>query len=112
MVVGSFCGKLIARPEVTLLIVNDFWRPRSIHGSVDAVVKIPQKLSFRSAALSREESAVSLPATSRFLADKPGFGMTRVGSFLRKLQYQPNSRFETILQWMCHVPLFHRLADA
>jgi hypothetical protein len=34
-------------------------------------------LSFRSAEFSREESAVSLPAVSRFLADKSGFGMTR-----------------------------------
>jgi Domain of unknown function (DUF305) len=36
----------------------------------------PKELSFRSAALSREESAASLPAASRFLADEPGFGMT------------------------------------
>jgi hypothetical protein len=28
---------------------------------------------------SREESAVSLPAASRFLADKPGVGMTSGG---------------------------------
>jgi hypothetical protein len=28
--------------------------------------------------LSREESAVSLLAASRFLADRPGFGMTRL----------------------------------
>jgi hypothetical protein len=34
-------------------------------------------MSFRSAALSREESAVSPLAASRFLADKAGFGMTR-----------------------------------
>jgi hypothetical protein len=39
------------------------------------ILKIQKGLSFRSAALSREESAVSLP-TSRFLADRPGFGMT------------------------------------
>jgi hypothetical protein len=38
----------------------------------------PKKLSFRSAAVSREESAVLLPAESRFLASKPGFGMTSV----------------------------------
>jgi len=33
-----------------------------------------------------EESAAALPATSRFLADKPGFGTTRsgVGRFCRK----------------------------
>jgi hypothetical protein len=36
-------------------------------------------LSFRSAAFSREESAVSLLAASRFLADNAGFGMTRDG---------------------------------
>jgi hypothetical protein len=35
-------------------------------------------LSFRSAELSREESAASLPAGSRFLADTAGFGMTRL----------------------------------
>jgi hypothetical protein len=40
-------------------------------------LKIPQELSFRSAALSREESAASLSAASRFLVDKAGFGMTR-----------------------------------
>jgi hypothetical protein len=39
--------------------------------------KSPKDLSFRSAGLSREESAVSLPATTRFLADKTGFRMTR-----------------------------------
>jgi hypothetical protein len=48
-------------------------------------------LSFRSAALSREESAVFLLAASRFLADKPGFGMTRGGVFLRKLHHDPDS---------------------
>jgi hypothetical protein len=37
----------------------------------------PKGLSFRSAALSREESAVLLLAVSRFLADKDGFGMTK-----------------------------------
>ena len=41
----------------------------------------PRGLSFRSAALSREESAVPLLAASRFLADKSGFGMTRVRLF-------------------------------
>ena len=44
-----------------------------------AILKVPKELSFRSAAFSREESAVSLPAANRFLADKSGFGMTRVG---------------------------------
>jgi hypothetical protein len=39
-------------------------------------------LSFRSAPLSREESAFSLPAENRFLADKPGFGMTVTGNIL------------------------------
>jgi hypothetical protein len=34
--------------------------------------KIPKGLSFRSAGLSREESAVSLLAGSRFLADEAG----------------------------------------
>ena len=43
-----------------------------------------EDLSFRSESLSREESAVS-PPTSRFLADKTGFGMTRVRMFLRRL---------------------------
>src|SRR4029077_13456561 len=40
-------------------------------------LEIPKELSFRSAALSREESAASLPAASRFLADRASFGMTR-----------------------------------
>jgi hypothetical protein len=39
--------------------------------------EIPKGLSFRSAVLSREESAASLPAVSRFLADNAGFGMTK-----------------------------------
>jgi hypothetical protein len=39
----------------------------------------------------REESAVSLLAESRFLADKAGFGMTRIGRFLRKLHHYPMS---------------------
>jgi hypothetical protein len=43
-------------------------------------------------AFSREESAVALPAESRFLADKPGFGMTKDGvemeSPFRKLRYE------------------------
>jgi hypothetical protein len=43
-------------------------------------------LSFRSAGWWREESAVSLLAASRFLADKAGFGMTRT-VFLRKLHH-------------------------
>jgi hypothetical protein len=47
-------------------------------------------LSFRSAGLSREESAVSQLAASRFLADKAGFGMTR-RVFLRKLHYYRHS---------------------
>jgi hypothetical protein len=33
-------------------------------------LRIPKGLSFRSAGLRRKESAVSLPAESRFLADK------------------------------------------
>jgi hypothetical protein len=33
----------------------------------------------------REESAVSPPAASRFLADKPGFGMTRGGCWCYRL---------------------------
>jgi len=41
-----------------------------------------RRIVIPSAASSREESAVSLPAESRFLADKSGFGMTTVGSFL------------------------------
>ncbi len=46
-------------------------------------------LSFRSAVWSREESAVLLLAASRFLADKPGFGMTRGGVVFRKLRNDP-----------------------
>jgi hypothetical protein len=42
-------------------------------------------LSFRSAALSREESAGSLPAANRFLADKAGFGMTKGVVFVSAL---------------------------
>jgi serine/threonine protein kinase len=38
-------------------------------------------LSFRSAVLSREESVVPLLAASRFLADKPGIGMTSIRLF-------------------------------
>jgi hypothetical protein len=41
-------------------------------------LKIPKELSFRSAAVSREESAAPLLAESRLFADKAGFGMTRV----------------------------------
>ena len=44
-------------------------------------------LSFRSAALSREESATSLLAASRFLADGAGFGMTRSGVVLAQLHH-------------------------
>ena len=54
---------------------------------VGCSLKILIGLSFRSAALSREESAVSLLAASRFLADKAGFGMTRVRLFFRKLHH-------------------------
>jgi len=39
-------------------------------------LKIPKELSFRSAALSREESAASPLAASRFFAERAGFGMT------------------------------------
>jgi hypothetical protein len=46
-------------------------------------------LSFRSAVLSREESAVFLLAASRFLADKPGFGMTRGGVVLAQTVPRP-----------------------
>jgi len=38
----------------------------------------PQKLVIPKRGCSREESAVSPPAASRFLAGKPGFGMTSV----------------------------------
>jgi hypothetical protein len=40
--------------------------------------EVSEDLSFRSAALSREESAVPLPAASRFLTDSAGLGMTKV----------------------------------
>jgi hypothetical protein len=43
-------------------------------------------LSFRSAAVSREESVASLLTASRFLADRAGFGMTKWG-FLSFLPY-------------------------
>jgi hypothetical protein len=48
----------------------------SLSAGSDEISKISKDLSFRSAALSREESAASTPAASRFLADEPGFGMT------------------------------------
>jgi len=57
-------------------------------------LKNPKVLSFRSAALSREESAASLPAANRFLADKAGFGMTRVGSLLRKTHRYRSFNFQ------------------
>src|SRR4029077_11782647 len=50
--------------------------PRLLNHSLLLYLKIPEALSFRSAALSREESAASVPAASRFLAGRPGFGMT------------------------------------
>ena len=37
----------------------------------------PRRIVIPKRGFSREESAVSLQAESRFLADKPGFGMTR-----------------------------------
>jgi hypothetical protein len=40
-----------------------------------------------SAALSREKSAVPLSARNRFLADKPGFGMTSL-FFWRKFHHK------------------------
>jgi hypothetical protein len=43
--------------------------------------KLLNGLSFRSVVLSREESAVPLLAASRFLADKPVVGMTRIQLF-------------------------------
>jgi hypothetical protein len=46
-------------------------------------------LLFRSAALSREEAAVSLLAASRFLADRAGFGMTKGGVVLHQFQHEP-----------------------
>jgi len=52
--------------------------------------KIPKELSFRSAALWREESTASLLARSRFLADRPGFGMT-MGDVFCKLHHTENS---------------------
>jgi hypothetical protein len=48
-------------------------------------------VSFQSAALSREESAFSLLAASRFLADTPGFGMTRGGVAFAQLAPLPPS---------------------
>jgi hypothetical protein len=52
----------------------------------------PKGLSFRSAALWREESAVSPPAASRFLADKAGFGMTRDGIVFVKMRHDREDR--------------------
>jgi hypothetical protein len=46
-----------------------------------------QGLSLRSAALSREESAVSPLAASGFLADKAGFGMTKGESAREELSF-------------------------
>src|SRR5258707_2077129 len=51
--------------------------PWLVPKSHSRVAKTSCKLSFRSAALSRAESAVSPLADSRFLADRHGFGMTR-----------------------------------
>jgi hypothetical protein len=51
-------------------------------------LKIPKGLSFRSAGLSREESALSLLAASRFLAHKAGFRMNKE-VFLRELAPRP-----------------------
>jgi len=48
--------------------------------------------------VSREESAASLLAAGRFLADRPGFGMTK-GRFLRKL-----SHYQTLSIWLVLVP--------
>jgi len=45
----------------------------------------PQRIVIPKRGLSREESVVSLPAESRFFADKSGFGMTR-GRLLLRLQ--------------------------
>jgi hypothetical protein len=57
-----------------------------------AVICPPKELSFRSAALSREESAVSLPVANRFLADKTGFGMTRIWLLLTGCTTKKGSR--------------------
>ncbi len=43
-------------------------------------LKTPKNCHSESRASSREESAATLPAQSRFLADRPGFGMTSCGS--------------------------------
>jgi hypothetical protein len=57
---------------------------------VGVILKIPEEFVIPKARHYRaEESAASLPAASRFLADRPGFGMTRVGLFLRKLHLYP-----------------------
>jgi hypothetical protein len=40
-------------------------------------ILLPQGIVIPKRGLWREESAVSAPAESRFLADKPGVGMTR-----------------------------------
>jgi hypothetical protein len=45
------------------------------------------------AALSRAESAVPRSTKSRFLADKPGFGMTRVEVFAAKLRHRKEQLF-------------------
>jgi hypothetical protein len=41
--------------------------------------------------LLRKESAGSLPAESRFLADRPGFGMTRGELFLEQTAALPTA---------------------
>jgi hypothetical protein len=60
-------------------IIGPGRRAKVGHETAGSGVVLSFQLSFRSATLSREECAVSLPAANRFLADRTGFGMTRDG---------------------------------
>jgi hypothetical protein len=55
-------------------------------------LKESKDLSFRSAALSREESVVPVLTRSRFLSDKPGFGMTSGEAFFAQTAPLRNER--------------------
>jgi hypothetical protein len=69
--------------------------------------KILNELPFRSAAVSREESVVSLPAESRFLAGTTGFGMT-TGTLCA---IAPSPNLPLSLTWPCRPPTILELHD-
>jgi hypothetical protein len=50
----------------------------------------PSRIVIPKRGISREESGVALPAASRFLAEKTGFGMTRSQVFSRNLHDHPS----------------------